>query len=143
MHRLTEATGGQLTARPICIPHSHVKDIWPRVEGYLDKAMRRNDLGSIVDVRTDVLAGDALLWITWDGEKIPAALVTKIIKPHTTKACILVACGGKGNWPVLIESIEDYARIEGCAVTRIYGPRAWLRVLKNYKATRFIMESEL
>lgn len=109
----------------------------------LDKAFKRADLESIEGTKADVLAGNALLWIVWDGFAITSALVTKIIKPHDTKICLLVACGGKGNWPVLIETIEDYARSEGCAITRIYGRRGWLGVLKNYRLSRVILDREL
>ena len=134
---------GQHTARPVFIQRPHVGLIWPLVEGFIDKAMRRNDLGDMPSVRDDVLSGNALLWVTWNGAKIEAALVTKIVKPHDTKICILVACGGEGNWPVLIETIEDYARSEDCAITRIYGPAAWGRVLSGYKATRVILDKEI
>jgi hypothetical protein len=143
MDRLTETLHGWRSAEPVCVDPERVHLIWPHAEGLLDKAMRRNDLGSIVDVREDVLAANALLWIVWDGWKIVAALVTKIIKPHDTKICILVACGGEGDWPSLIETIEEYARGQDCAITRIYGRRGWLRVLKEYKITRVIMDREL
>jgi hypothetical protein len=34
---------------------------------------------------------NALLWVTWDEFRIPAALATKIVKPQDLKICILVA----------------------------------------------------
>lgn len=134
---------GGLSARPVFVPPDRAHLIWPHAEGLIDKAFRRTDLNSIDQTRADVLAGQALLWIVWDGFAITAALVTKIVKPHDTKTCILVACGGKGNWPVLIETIETYARGEGCAITRIYGRKGWQRVLKNYKVTRVVMDREI
>lgn len=129
--------------RPAFIDPSSVRFIWPHTEGMIDKAMRRADLDNIGSTRDDVLSGNALLWIVWDCGKVKAALVTKIVKPHDTKICILVACGGEGNWPVLITTIEDYARSEGCAITRIYGRKGWQRVLREYRPTRVILDKEL
>lgn len=134
---------GGPSARPVFIPSERAHLIWPHAEGLIDNAFRRTGLNSIDDSRADVLAGNALLWIVWDGCAITAALVTKIVKPHDTKICILVACGGEGNWPVLIETIEQYARGEGCAITRIYGRKGWQRVLKNYEVTRVVLDKEI
>lgn len=143
MGKLTESMRGQHTVKPICIDPKRVIAVWPYVEGFIDKAMRRNDISDMTSVRDDVLSGHALLWITWNGFKVSAALVTKIIKPYDTKICILVACGGEGNWPVLIETIEDYARSQDCAISRIYGPAAWGRVLKDYRISRVLLDKEL
>jgi hypothetical protein len=143
MDRLTETIHGSQLAEPVFVTPDRVHLIWPYVEGMLDKAFRRADLDSIDSTRSDVLTGHALLWIIWDGAKITAALVTKIIKPHDTKICILVACGGEGDWPHLIETIEEYARAEDCAITRIYGRRGWLRVLKDYHVSRVVLDKEL
>lgn len=142
-HSRIEPIIGLATVKPVFVELSYVGLIWPHVEGIIDKAMKHSGLDGIDGPREAVLAGNALLWITWNGSKIEAALVTKIVKPHDTKICILVACGGKGNWPVLIETIEDYARSEGCAITRIYGRKGWERVLSGYKATRVILDKEI
>lgn len=117
--------------------------IWPYCEGMIDKAMRRNDISDMPSVRDDVLNGRALLWIIWDGAAIAAAGVTKIVKPYDTKICILVACGGSADWRAVTDIVESYARAEGCAITRIFGPKAWGRKLNGYKVTRAVLDKEI
>lgn len=134
---------GRRLVSPVFVPQERVHLIWPHVEGIIDKALRRNDISDMPSVRDDVLSGNALLWITWNGSAIQAAGVTKIVKPYDIKICILVACGGAADWCVMTETIENYARSEGCAITRIFGPKAWSRKLKNYKVTRAVMDCEL
>lgn len=134
---------GQPTVKPLQIDPAVVGAIWPYAEGMIEAAFRRTDLDNIDQTKADVLAGRALLWITWLDEEIKAALVTKIVKPHTIKACVLVACGGEGDWPDLIETIKAYAREEGCAVMRLYGRKGWVRVLKDFKPMHVILDCEL
>ena len=142
MRTATKPLAGPYLARPWQIDQKDIAAIWPHAEGLLAKAFKRTDLESIDQTRDDVLNGRALLWITWNG-RIEAALVTKIIKPHTTKICMLIACGGVGDWPILIETIKQYARNEGCAVVRLYGRRGWQRVLKDFKPMHVILDCEL
>jgi hypothetical protein len=128
--------------RPICIDPARVAEVWPHAEGLIDEAMRRGGLNDVSSVRDDVLAGKALLWIVWD-EAIKAAGITKIVKPYDTRICILVACGGSADWQMVAETIEDYARAQDCAITRIYGREGWQRVLPGYRRTRVILDKEL
>lgn len=143
MDRLTAISHGPQSDEPVCVDPERVHLFWPYVEGMIDKAMRRNDITDMPSVRADVLAGNALLWITWDGLAIKAAGVTKIVRPYDTKICILVACCGTGDWLIITDTIEEYARSQDCAITRIIGPKAWGRKLKNYKMTRAVMDREL
>jgi hypothetical protein len=142
MLKRIEHFSGQHTARPLQISPDVVGRIWPHAEGLLAEAFKRTDLESIDQTRDDVLNGRALLWIVWN-DRIEAALVTKIVKPHTTKICMLIACGGEGDWPALIETIKQYARDEGCAVARLYGRKGWARVLKDFKPMHVILDCEL
>jgi hypothetical protein len=75
-----------------------------------------------------------------DGRERPDAL-----HERWRKVCVIVACGGSDmpRWLHLIEKIEDFARAEGCAATRIIGRKGWARVLAQYRTTRIVLEKEL
>ncbi len=145
MDRQTEISCGGQSARPVFIRPDRVHLIWPHVEGLIERAFKHTGCAGSDATKADVLDGKALLWVLWDGLKpgIAAALVTKITKPYDTKVCLLVACAGKGNWPVLIETIEDYARLEGCTRVQFHGRNGWKRALRSYEQVGVIMEREI
>jgi hypothetical protein len=107
--------------------------------------MERGDLGTFAAVEADVRAGQALLWLVWNAPFIKAAAVTQLARSERSKVCMIVACGGEGMtlWLPLIEKIEAYARDEGCDAVRILGRKGWMRVLKDYRAPRVVLEKRL
>lgn len=105
--------------------------------------MERGDLGRFETVEQDVLSGIALLWLAWNGTKIEAACVTQLDTTECTKACVIVACGGAGQWSSLITDIEQYAQAEGCDAVRIYGRSGWVRVLPGYRTAKIVLEKRL
>ena len=111
-----------------------------------------------------MLAGDALLWLAiaredgrerpdGNGAHIQAAAVTELHATEWRKACVIVACGGRGPrsgagagmaaWLPLLAGIETYARAAGCASVRIMGRKGWARALPTYRTTRIVLEKEL
>jgi hypothetical protein len=135
--------------RLLCVDPARIHDIWPHVRDLIHAAMKRGDLGAFEPVEASVLAGDALLWLAWDGERIAAAAVTEIAETEWRKVCVVVACGsrrrpaGFDGWLPLLEGIESYARAAGCAAVRIMGRKGWARVLASYTAKRIILEKDL
>ncbi len=107
--------------------------------------MERGDLGTFVDVEQDVLSGGALLWLVWEDPIVLGATVTQIITQDNRKICMVVACGGEDgrSWVHLISKIEDYARNEGCELSRIVGRKGWMKLLPDYKESRVILEKAL
>jgi hypothetical protein len=125
-----------------CVDPKQVHLIWYEVAHWIKRAMERGDLGRFDAVQDDVLNGRALLWLVYDGQIIGAA-VTQIGFTERTKACVIVACGGKGEWPHLIETIEKYARAEGCDAVRIFGRTGWARKLPTYRAAKIVLERRI
>jgi hypothetical protein len=107
--------------------------------------MRRGGLGAFEPVEASVLAGAALLWLAWDGERIQAAAVTELHETEWRKVCVIVACSGAAmrDWLPLLDGIEAYARAARCAGVRIMGRKGWARVLPSYNAKRIILEKDL
>ena len=155
------------TPRLVCVPPDHAAAIWPHVRALILAAMKRGGLSSFRPVEANVLAGDALLWLAWDGAHIQAAAVTELHATEWRKACVIVACGapsgrscpsiaredgrqpplrramGMAAWLPLLAGIETYARAAGCASVRIMGRKGWARALPTYRTTRIVLEKEL
>jgi hypothetical protein len=155
------------TPRLVCVPPDRAAAIWPHVRALILAAMKRGGLSSFRPVEANVLAGDALLWLAWDGAHVQAAAVTELHATEWRKACVIVACGapsgrsrpsiaredgrqpplrramGMAAWLPLLAGIETYARAAGCASVRIMGRKGWARALPTYRTTRIVLEKEL
>jgi hypothetical protein len=134
-----------MTIELICVDPKRVHEIWPHVAERIHAAVKRTNLSHTQDIDYDVLHGDGLLWVAWDGQAIKAAATTSLIKTDRDKVCILTACGGSAmrDWLPLRTKIEAYARAEGCSRVRIYGRKGWARVLKDYQVEHIILERPL
>ncbi len=129
----------------VCVDPKRVHDVWPHAMELIQRAIKRTNLSHSLDVEYDVLHGDGLLWLAWNGSAIEAAATTSLIETDRDKVCILTACGGEEmrRWLPLMRAIEAYAKAEGCACVRIYGRKGWQRVLDGYQAKHVILEKDL
>lgn len=111
----------------------------------LRSAIIRTGISDFRDIECDILYGDALLWICWDGKQILCAGSTQLQDTDAGKVCVITACGGTDmhRWLPLLSKIEQYAKDQGCICTRIFGRKGWLRVLEGYQMKNVIMEKVL
>lgn len=134
----------QLSVDLVCVDPKEVHRVWPHVERLIARATEHCGEWSIGQIRAQVLNGDQLLWITWDGAKIKAAATTKLLRELNGLVCLAVACGGTdADWPERFSAIEEYARDEGCVLTRIQGRPGWGRIFKSYKVEWISLEKKL
>lgn len=133
------------SAELVCVPPQEARTVWPRIEKWIDAAMRRGDLGLSKSVKDDVLWGRALIWLVWNKPTLIGAVVTQVSEVESGKVCTLVACGGDGvlNALPLLSTIEHYAKKEGCRSMRVMGRRGWVRALRGYRTARVVLEKEL
>jgi hypothetical protein len=133
-----------LSAELLCVDRQEMPRVWPLVEGMLKAATEHCGNWSIGQIRSDVLQGQQLLWITWDGEAIKAAATTRLVVEPDGLICQAVACGGTDdNWPERFAAIEEYARDEGCIAARIEGRPGWARIFRDYKPLLVTLEKRL
>lgn len=124
----------------ICVDPARVSEFWPFAGPMIRAAVERTNLSAFEDIEKQVLAGEQLLWLAWS-EQIEAAATTHLSR----NVCTLTACSGhqRERWLPLFETIEKYARDEGCHTMRIYGRRGWERVLDGYRVEHVILEKGL
>jgi hypothetical protein len=129
----------------VCVDPSRARETWPHVEPLLRSAITRTGLSLFADLERDILSGQALVWLAWNGESIEAAAATALHPTEAGLVCSVLACGGMHmhRWLPLLATIEGYAKAEGCKVTRIVGRRGWLKVLDGYRETYAVMDKEL
>ncbi len=129
----------------ICVDPARVNDIWPRVAPLLQRATKRTGLSAFSEIEHNILNGDELLWVAWDGSTIEAAASTSLQQTDAGKVCVITACAGANmaRWLPLIRGIEAYAKQEGCRCIRIFGRKGWLRVLQGYRQTHAVIDKRL
>lgn len=129
----------------VCVDPTKAAEIWPHVEPLLRAAINRTGLSLFSDLQRDILNGNALIWLAWNGESIEAAAATALHPTEAGLVCSVLACGGSDmkRWLPLLETIETYAKAEGCARSRIVGREGWQRVLDGYRETHVILTKEL
>jgi hypothetical protein len=134
-----------MTIELVCVDPQRIHAIWPRVAHLIHGAVKRTNLSHTLDIERDVLAGNGLLWLAWDGRAVKAAATTALINTDAEKACIITACGGddRRQWLPLLANIERYARDEGCISIRIHGRKGWARVLDGYRIQHVILRKDL
>lgn len=87
-----------------------------------------------------------VLWVAVStGGKPVAALLTELVRMRSGLYCRMTQCGGEAleTWRHMHESIEEYARAEGCVKVTLGGRRGWEKVLPGYSATFVTLEKVL
>ena len=121
------------------VPREAVDIVWGDVSGLLYKAIETSGgKYHIDDIYRNITEGYYNLWLivdNKDGEKVIAALTTRIIWYPNRKAMAMDWIGGKRmmEWlPKAMEILKDYAKDCGCSHLEGYGRKAWSKVLKKY-----------
>lgn len=123
----------------ICVDPQDVGKIWFRVRGMIVAALLRGSNETpIEEVERELACGLMLLWLGVDGPEIVSAGITQL----SGGVCTLVAYGGRRE-DHLMETIENYARDEGCKKVRVIGREGWKRVLKQYRQPYIVLEKAI
>ncbi len=114
--------------------------MWPQVRTFIERALAWEKTGRYLpaDVLEALLRGDAKLWVSWDGEKAEAAMVTQIIAYPRLREFKVWLVGGRNlrAWVREAQDIfEQVAKEQGCAVVASGGRKGWLRASSGYRQT--------
>ena len=113
--------------------------VWFRVRGLIAAALERGTGETTIEEVEEALAsGLMLLWLGVDDIEIVSAGITQL----SDNVCTLVAYGGRRE-DHLLQTIENYARDEGCKKLRVIGREGWRRVLKDYRLSHIVLEKAI
>lgn len=123
----------------ILIPAAHVETVWPLAELHLERAMQFADGEFTLDeARRSIQDGRFQLWLAWDSAQRRAlgAGVTEIFDYPRKRVCFLVLWASEAprvRWLDGLETVERWAKEQGCAAMRLLGRKGWGRVLAGYR----------
>lgn len=114
-------------------PCLDIEAAWPQVSEFLELPCKRFGVWSLDEAKRELLAGNGVLWVLFDGEKPCAALLTQV-DTTTNDAMICLVGGGQvlaGASQHLV-LIEDWARSCGAKRMAMDGRYGWVRFLKAF-----------
>lgn len=119
------------------VPTQVVDIVWPQAKELLNKAVQIAPAAYNIEYVYEKLKdGTYGLWLVMD-ETTPVAAVTTRISHYPTgaKCLALDLLGGDRmfEWlPMVQETMEQYAKDNGCSHLEGYGRKAWGRALKKF-----------
>lgn len=131
--------------RLIGVPVEQIPQVWPRVERLVSRGLTRADgRYRAEDVLRALLGRDMQLWLA-AGDRIEAICITEIVRYPRQQRCNLFLCAGAGRrrWIRLLDTIERWARTQGCVAIELQARPGWLRVLHGYRQTHVLLRKEL
>jgi hypothetical protein len=121
-----------------------VPKLWPIVEPFLKAAEAENSLQTVNEWLADCTNGNAQLWVAVsDVDTVEGAGITRLTNCPSGKICLIEAFGAKLGNDALLETVETWAKSEGCKSVRIYGRLGWMHRLKSYRPIGAILERRL
>jgi len=85
------------------------------------------------------------LWVATDENLIFAAMITELVKYPRKKVMRIIAIGGEGmnRWMRFFPSLEAAALKAGCTGLETLGRKGWLKVLKDWECTYYILTKDI
>lgn len=130
------------------LPASGIDEIWPSIEGYVEKAIHSSRFPDLYDaefIKKGIRNRDFQLWIVYD-DQIRAVVITQVLKYPKAKVLDLNFVGGE-NMLHLIEqgwgALKLFAKHEGCKYIRGYGRKGWTRLLPEKPAYSVVWDVEI
>lgn len=129
---------------------SLLSEIWPRVSGWIEKALDKGDRWWSLDgLKNQVESNpDTGLFVLLDKSGMYGVFVITVeTKPDGSKEATVNVCGGTRmrDWIDCITQLEDWARSKGATSVGITGRRGWQRMLdrRGYKPQAILLEKQL
>lgn len=123
----------------VLIPAAHLETVWPLAEPHLRRAMTFADGEFTLDeARACIGDGRFQLWLGWDVAERRAigAGVTEIFDYPRKRVCFLVLWASdapRSRWLESLQTVERWAKGQGCKGMRLLGRKGWARVLGAYR----------
>lgn len=118
--------------------------VWKDCAPLLQPALGEGE--TIEKVLAALFSKDAQLWIGATEDEIQVACVTELVRRGGCLYCNIWLTGGKGvnNWLYFLETIEAWAKENGCDGMLIdRGRKGWQRLLPEYKIKTISLVKEI
>jgi hypothetical protein len=118
--------------------------VWKDCAPMLEKALGEGE--TMEQVLSALFQRRAQLWIGADENEIHVACVTEIVRKGGTLYCNVWLTGGKGvnNWLYFLDTIEAWAKEQGCEEMLIDRARmGWKRLLPKYSIKTVSLHKEI
>jgi hypothetical protein len=118
--------------------------VWPLVSSMLEPALGEGE--TLDEVFASIAAHKAQLWIAANNNGIDMACVTELVQRGERFYCNIWLTGGTGvnNWIHFLDTVEEWAKEQGCDAMLIAMARpGWKRLLKSYKTQTISLTKEL
>ena len=147
---LTESTGTTEQLGQPCnvalVDVDKVASIWEEVYPLLEKAQvyAAGELDT-QDFFEMIESGDMQLWIAEDDGGIFAMMLTEFIQYPRKKVMRIVSIGGRemNRWMKYFPALEAAALSVGCTGFEVFGRKGWLRVLKDWKCSYYVLTKDI
>jgi len=125
---------------PDDVPH-----IWDKVLPYIELSQTDEKELSPDDFLDSLVGGEMQLWVIVEDKEIIACIISRFANYPQKKVFRIVFVGGEGmkKWLEFLPLIEDFALMNGCTFIEVWGRKAWLRILKDWKCTYHIITKDL
>lgn len=130
------------------IPHTSIDDVWDEVRPWIERAAETTrGKWDAQDIRIGLLTGDDQLWI-WKSPTAFAVGITRLANYPKQRVCTLRIVTGTNmaEWAQpCIETIEAWARANGCQAMEFQARPGWRRFLcaRGYDKTHEYLERAL
>ena len=147
---LTESTGTTEQLGQPCnvalVDVDKVASIWEEVYPLLEKAQvyAAGELDT-QDYFAMIESGDMQLWIAEDDGGIFAMMLTEFVQYPRKKVMRIVSIGGSEmhRWMKYFPALEAAALSVGCTGFEVFGRKGWLRVLKDWKCSYYVLTKDI
>lgn len=120
--------------------------VWEDAESLLQDAINHsNGEFNLLDIKENLINKKMQLWVVYDKFGMCTACITQIIIYPRLKKLTIVLLGGKrinNGWLGHIETIQEFAKSNGCQFVDLYGRPGWEKALKRfgYKKNYVVMK---
>jgi len=146
----TESTGITEPLGPPCevsfIDPKEIESVWPMVYPLIDKCHRYANGELETQDFLDMLTSGAMqLWVATDDSLIFAAMITEFVQYPRKKVMRIIAIGGEGmkRWMRFFPALEAAALQVGCTGFEALGRKGWLRILKDWECTYYVLTKDI
>jgi hypothetical protein len=130
------------------VPEEYVDIVWPEIERYMEGAAKYTyGRFEAEDIKAGLKKNAQQLWVAFDeSNKVYGTVVTEVLVYPRMTTLVMHFTGGidlpRWKQPML-ETLQRFAKENGCKVIESYGRSGWERVFKNDGFKKRFMYYEL